>query len=388
MKLLINASTLSSTGVTQVAISFIEECKKFPEHTYFVLMSKTVALQLATSSFPKNFSFYEISIHPRFLIMGHKSRKDCRKIERMINPDCVFSVFGPSYWTPQKPHLMGYAYPHYVYPDSPIYELMSIIDRFRTKVYKIAHRFLLKKNGKFFVCETEDVAKRATRFLNCAPDQVFTVSNTYNEYFNNFTPNNKNKILPNKMKGEYRFLVLCSFAAHKNLEILNKVIPLINIHSSYNRSIRFVLTVDEELLQKRMTVEAKKSIINLGRVNVKQCPQLYYECDALFLPTLLECLSANYPEAMKMKRPILTSNLPFATTVCKNAALYFDPLNPEDIAEKIFDIVRNQHCAEKLVANGEVQLGNFNKAEERARKYLLICDKIRKIGCDLGVYKQ
>ncbi|MFK2341775.1 glycosyltransferase [Bacteroides fragilis] len=83
-----------------------------------------------------------------------------------------------------------------------------------------------------------------------------------------------------------------------------------------------------------MSEEAKKSIVNLGIIDVSKCPQLYNECDALFLPTLLECFSANYVEAMKMRKPIVTSNLPFATNVCKNAALYFDPMNAHDIVEK------------------------------------------------------
>ena len=56
----------------------------------------------------------------------------------------------------------------------------------------------------------------------------------------------------------------------------------------------------------------------------------------MFLPTFLECFSASYAEAMLMKKPIITSNLGFAQNVCKDAAVYFDPCNPEDIIDKIF----------------------------------------------------
>ena len=52
MKLIINASTLSGTGVTQVAVSFIEECKRFEENYYFVFLSNHVYSQVEIEKFP------------------------------------------------------------------------------------------------------------------------------------------------------------------------------------------------------------------------------------------------------------------------------------------------------------------------------------------------
>ncbi len=49
------------------------------------------------------------------------------------------------------------------------------------------------------------------------------------------------------------------------------------------------------------------------------------------MPTLLECFSASYLEAMYMKKIIFTSDLPFAHTVCKDAAFYFAPHDVENI---------------------------------------------------------
>jgi len=373
---LINASTLSGTGVTQVAVSFIEECKKFSQHTYYILMSTRVASQIDTKKFSSNFIFYKIVTHPRLILRGYIVRTYLRKLEKNINPDCVFSVFGPSYWTPQAPHLIGYAYPHYVYPESPIFRIMNLKDKIKIFIYKLTHRFLLKKNGFFFVCETEDVSNRLEYYLNIDRKRIYTVSNTYNHFFENFVPARTN-ILPAKDIDEFRFISLCSFAPNKNLEILNEVIPILKRRLE-GINIKFILTVNDKQLQDKMSNEAMSSIINLGLVDVSLCPQLYFECDALFLPTLLECFSANYVEAMKMQKPILTSNLSFATTVCQNAALYFDPLNPEDIVEKILLLISDEKQRNDLIAEGNEQLLNFDTAEERARKYLEICDKIIK----------
>jgi glycosyltransferase involved in cell wall biosynthesis len=92
----------------------------------------------------------------------------------------------------------------------------------------------------------------------------------------------------------------------------------------------------------------------------------------MFLPTHLECFSASYPEAMKMERPILTSNFSFATTVCHDSALYFDNLDPKDIAEKIKEVFHNEKLYNDLVNKGKKRLTIFNNSRGQAEKYLKI----------------
>lgn len=374
MKFLINCSTLSGTGVTQVAISFITECINKPSNEYHVFLSKTMSKELNKAVFPSNFNFYTFSAHPLYGIAGFKIRKKLRQLELKINPDCVFSVFGPSWWTPSKPHLIGYAYPHYVYEDSPFFKNIGILEKTKINLFKLIHTFFLKRNGDYFVCETEDVSNRLVKLLACNSANVYTVSNTYNDFFNQNKIFNY-KLLPEKRDEEFRFLSLCSFASHKNLVILNKVIPLLN-KKIPNNKIKFVLTVDNDLFKKLINDEVKDSIINVGRISVEKCPQIYKECDALFLPTTLECFSANYPEAMKMRKPIITSNLSFATSVCADSALYFDPYNENEIVNVIKDLVSNPDIREQLVERGYKQLSLFSTPKERAKKYLEICQSI------------
>ncbi len=374
MKIIINASTLSGTGVTQVSVSFIYECIKHPNNFYYVLLSKTVASQIDQGSFPANFKFYVIEGKPHSLIRGISIRKKLKLLEKEINPDCVFSVFGPSVWTPTSPHLMGYAYPYYVYPESPFFKVINLKSRLKIQVYKTVHKYYLKRNGEYYVCESEDVTSRLPRYLGCEVNRVFTVTNTCNNFFNDFHPDGI-KLLPKKKKNEFRFITLSSFATHKNLTILNKVIPLLK-KKNPDIEFKFVLTVDEKVLKLRLSKEARENVYNLGRIDVSECPQAYFESDAMFLPTLMECFSASYPEAMKMKKPIITSDLPFATSVCGNAALYFDPLNPEDIADKIRHVYYNKELRQNLTMKGIDQLATFDTAASRAAKYLNLCRTI------------
>lgn len=124
--------------------------------------------------------------------------------------------------------------------------------------------------------------------------------------------------------------------------------------------------------------KAKRYIRNVGPVAIKDCPDLYRECDAIFLPTLLECFSANYPEAMVMERPILTSDLPFARCVCKDAALYFNPMDPKDIATKLIALSESRPLYKSLVSKGLNVLADIPSSSSRALQYLSICESISK----------
>lgn len=373
MKIIINTTTLSASGATQVATSFLEESKIITEHEYFVFLSSTVEKQIDKATFPENFTFYSFPSSPLYGLKGFKARKLLRNLEESINPDVVFTVFGPSWWSPKVPHLQGYAYPHYVYPESPLFHKLSWFQRMKIMLMKKIHLYFLNKNGDFFVSETQDVSQRLKELLP-EKNHFFSVGNTANSYF--ATPLIEEiRLLPEKKDGEFRFLALCTYHVHKNLEILNEVIPKLN-EKLCGKKITFVLTIDQENFSTKFTQEAKRSIINIGRIDVAKCPQLYAECDALFLPTLLECFSANYPEAMIMKKPILTSDLSFATTVCGDAARYFNPIDAEDAAVKILQLCETPELREELIRNGLQQLKKFPTSGQRAERYLSICKEI------------
>lgn len=382
MKLIINTSTLSASGVTQVSISFIYECLKFPENEYHIFMSATLMGQIDEKDFTPNFFFYKINNHPLYGIKGIRERRRLRKLTKDINADVMFSVFGPSCFTPNIPHLQGYAYPHYVYPESPLFDRLSFSQKLKIKFREKLHLAFLNRNGDFYVSETEDVSNRLEKLIHKKGKKYFTVSNTVSAFFYDYKDSIEKRqglesLLPLRKNNEFRFIILCTYHLHKNLEILNEVVPILKQRAP-NLNIKFVTTILDREMDTVFSPEAKKSIINLGRVPVKDCPKLYDECDALFLPTLLECFSANYPEAMMMNKPILTSNLTFATEVCGDAALYFNPINASDIVEKILELVNNSSLRENLVENGALVLNNFETAHSRAKKYLDICENIRK----------
>ena len=101
-------------------------------------------------------------------------------------------------------------------------------------------------------------------------------------------------------------------------------------------------------------------------MDISEVPSLYEQTDIVFQPTLLECFTAVYPEAMRMRRPIVTTDLEFAHGLCGDAALYYSATDPEAASERLIELISNTELRQQLVDNGIEELkksGFFSNAE-------------------------
>lgn len=368
MRLLINTATTFKGGGVEVARSFISECKKHFNHEYHVVLGLELAKLIDQSAFPANFHFYEIDYRPATKVFSFTDQASLfKELESVITPDVVFTTTGPAYWRPKAPHMMGFNLPHYIYSDSPFFNLLSFYKNMRWFLKGRVIKYFTKRDADAYVTQTDDVAHRLKRWIG-KDDDVFTVTNTYGEQFRNVSKEN------NSNKGLYKLLVLSAYYPHKNLEIINEIAEIAEDNDRYD--FKFILTIDDATFQKVFTNTAKNFIENIGAVKPEQCPSLYNKSNFVFLPTLLECFSANYAEGMLMERPIITTDLDFSRSICGDAALYFKPLDGTDAYQKIINLIADNQLQQKLIAKGKERLKNFRGPEERAERYLALCQKL------------
>jgi glycosyltransferase involved in cell wall biosynthesis len=370
MKILINTSNLKKGGGLQVAHSFISEIKNNKRHTFNIVLSEEMGKIINSEEFNKNFTFHYYTIYPKFIsvILGKDTFLD--RLEAKVGPDVVFSVFGPTYWKPKAKHVVGFAKPQYIYKDSPFFKYLSLKHWIKLKITEKLHLYNFNHFCDEIITETEDVTQRLGELL---PNKtIHTVTNYFNQIFTDVNMWSKEPLL-SKFNG-ITFLSIAANYPHKNLQIIPKVITyLINKYPTFK--FRFVLTItSKELVVNNQ--EIKNRIVFLGPVSISQCPSLYHQTDIMFLPTLLECFSASYPEAMYMQAPILTSDLSFAKGLCGNAALYFDPLSEKEISRLMVSISKDLEKQKELKNNGVIRLKNFDTAKERAQKYLKIIENL------------
>jgi len=371
MRLIINTASADRGGSIQVALSFLNECRGIPEHDYFVFLSPNLQRQLDVSDFPDNFCFYKMEERPATKVFSFSPMgRLFKKLEAEIRPDCVFTTSGPAYWKPEAPHLIGYNLPHYIYRDSPFWKTVGRIEKWKFNLKGILIRWFYRRDASHYVCQTDDVCQRLLAYLQCG--QAYTVSNTCSRVY--YEPQEFAPRLPARKENEFRLLTVSALYTHKNLEIIRNVVD--ELRRRGHTHVRFVLTIPKGDYQRLFGARYSENVVTVGPVPPVECPSLYRECDAMFLPTLLECFSASYPEAMIMEKPILTSDLGFARTVCKDAAIYYDPLNAYEIADRIVNLMQDRTQYDRLIELGTQRLTSFNSARQRAEAFLSHCESL------------
>lgn len=371
MILIINTTTAHKGGSVQVALSLLQEFQEFKEHQFHVFIGPALRGIVNIIDFPANFKFYFFNHRPsQVLFTLNPLSAEFKRIEQIVKADFVITTSGPSYWRPSCPHIIGYNLPHYIYGDSPFWEIASLSTKLRFFLLKFIIKYFFKKDADYYFVQTEDVKERLIKFIN--NQNVYTVPNTCG--FSQKRVSADSNFLPPKKDTTFRFLTLSAYYEHKNLEIIGLVAKKLEALGYSN--VEFIVTLKKDDFSKCFKGSMSSKIINVGPIKPKECASLYKECDALILPTLLECFSANYAEALFMKKPILTTDLSFAKTVCGDAALYFTPLNENDAVDKIIKLINDPHIRVQLIENGNLRLKNFPNAKERANLIINIVNDI------------
>lgn len=86
---------------------------------------------------------------------------------------------------------------------------------------------------------------------------------------------------------------------------------------------------------------------------------LYRNAEMLILPSLYEGFGFPILEAMKFDLPVIGANTSSIPEILGNTGLLVDPLNPEEIAEKIISLLTSQRLREKLIRLGRERVKEF-----------------------------
>lgn len=372
MKILLNASNLGPGGATQVTDSLCCTLNQFIDHRFVVVLTPEMASIRDKIIRFRNVKVYEYKIHNtlRTYLFARDSFLD--GLVEKENVDMVFSVFAPTWWTPRIPHFCGFALAHLVMPESPFFKIITMSQKIKQYLCIKLMTYFFWRCSYFFYTENQFISDRVKKLLHCK--KVYTITNYYNQVYDQ-PENQVLKKLP--YFDGLTMLTLSSYNPHKNLPISIEISKY--LQEKYpSFKFRFIFTVKEEQFPS-IPHELRNHFLFLGPVKINECPSLYEQCDFEFQPTLLECFTATYPEAMRMKKPIITTDLEFARRLCNNSAIYYDPLSAKDAAEKIYALAANANKQNELISKGLLQLKEFDSYNERSRKIIEACLDVYKL---------
>ncbi|MBP1740884.1 MAG: glycosyltransferase family 4 protein [Deltaproteobacteria bacterium] len=95
-------------------------------------------------------------------------------------------------------------------------------------------------------------------------------------------------------------------------------------------------------------------------------------CRGLIFPSLHEGFGMPLLEAMAFGKPVLCSNATSLPEVGGDAAIYFDPRKPEQIAEVFRAIDSNSELLSRLVEGGKERLSSFGNTAQMASDYMSV----------------
>lgn len=250
------------------------------------------------------------------------------------------------------PQVYLFDWPYAVYPDADIWERMPR----RERVYRSVKLWFFKKYlrfSKYVIAQTETMQRRLADLYGIGDISVVGNAVSLDHYQSKSTSFD----LP---PAKYKLLYLTRYYPHKNIEIFLSLAELIRA-----RNLPFVLVTTLEPSESRgsaaflLEVERRKLgsiIVNLGAIPMDKVPSLFANCDALLMPTLMESFSGTYVEAMFHEKVIFTSDSDFARDVCREAAIYFDPMSAEDILEKIVSAFESGDLMAEKASLGDKRL--------------------------------
>ena len=151
---------------------------------------------------------------------------------------------------------------------------------------------------------------------------------------------------------EYFFLVVSDIYIQKNIH--NLLIALARITDKFpNAKLKIAgSSIDINYLESLNIIIEKNNLQDavefLGRQSSEELVLLYQRCQIFIFPSTIETFGNPLLEAMACGAPIACSNTAAMPEIAKDAALYFNPAEPDDIARKIIQLTEDEVLLKSL----------------------------------------
>jgi glycosyltransferase involved in cell wall biosynthesis len=311
-----------------------------------------------------------------YKIIAKLRRHAQKKLLTEINPDLIFCPFtAPTYAMPNIP-LVSVIY-DLQYKTHPIFFTKADVKN-RDHTFTEACRVATK-----LVAISDYSRQSAILHGKIDSDKIQTI-HLYmaNRNLSKTEANNSNDTLDRfSLKKKQYFLYPANFWPHKNHEMLLTAFKIAKHENKIMDDIKLVCTGAPSERQKFLISTAKKmglesQVLFIDFLKDVDLANLMQNCKAFVFPSLYEGFGLPVLEAMAFDVPVACSNLTSLPEVAADAALFFDPRIPSEIANAMVEIVKNESICEKLINAGRERVKIFFDSNQMAKKYWTLFESI------------
>jgi glycosyltransferase involved in cell wall biosynthesis len=240
----------------------------------------------------------------------------------------IYVLFGPLYTFARFKNIsQGFARAD-ILMSSGHWGFMDVASNFRKYLKWFVILLFFSKSNRIVV--ESDFVKHAIRsvpLMNKIPISV--ISSSVDEVF---LSKDRWSQLELKEVESIRLGLIARDYPHKHLEVFPVVKEI--LFKKFDLQVEFLVTLTDQEWQLKDN-SFRNSVMNVGPLYLSECPAFYEALDGVFFPSTAECFSAVTIESMFMRKPLFCSNMPFNSSIMGYNAIYFNPMDCDDMALSI-----------------------------------------------------
>ncbi|MFN2438012.1 MAG: glycosyltransferase family 4 protein [Chitinophagaceae bacterium] len=238
------------------------------------------------------------------------------------------------------------------------------------EAYKKTHLAFYKLYTPFFIKKAKQVVTVSQFSKNDIisqyqiPDEkINVVYSAAKEIFQPLNTQQKISIKKKYTEGKEFFVYTGAIQPRKNLVHLLKAFSLFKKRQQTNWKLILsgrLAWKNEEFLKLLKTYKYREDVIITGYIAESELALLTASAYAMIYPSFFEGFGVPVLEAMKSGVPVLTSVNSSMREIGDEAALYFDPLNVNDMADKLMLIYKDEDLRNSMIEKGKKRADQFS----------------------------
>jgi glycosyltransferase involved in cell wall biosynthesis len=229
----------------------------------------------------------------------------------------------------------------------------AVVFALKQQVYKWVNKKAARKS-LVVITPTKYVKDDVVDFTHVSPNKVSVTLEAAD-------PITDRPVTVPKLQGKRYIMYVGRPTPHKNL---GRLIDAFAIMQKTRSDLHLVLVGKTDFNYERHAIYVREhkipNVIFTGFTSDAQLRWLYEHCRAYTFPSLSEGFGLPPLEAMLHGAPVVASNATCIPEVCGDAAYYFDPLNIEEMAAKIGEVVDDPLIREDLIERGKKQVAKYS----------------------------
>ncbi len=288
---------------------------------------------------------------------------------RRLRLDLVhFSSFNVPIFYPGKFVVTIHDIIHHLYPGK---KKAHLLHRF---AYRLVINSAVRRAAKI-IAVSQGTRQDIVKTFHIEPEEIAVIYEGVDERFFQRVPLSKIQEIKEKYEISEPYLLFVGvWRQYKNLPRLAQAFDIIKDRQGFSGQLVLAGKIDPFYPEIRRAVLGTKfaqDIKALGYVSDEDLLALYQGAAAFVLPSLIEGFGLIGAEAQASGVAVVASDIPVLREVLGEGAMYFNPKNVGDIAEKISTVLSDNELRLKLELNGLARVKKYTW-EEAARKTLKV----------------